>query len=170
MKHRRLLSSLEAVPAKSQHKKPCSDCPWARTALNGWLGNNTAAEWVQIAHGESQVECHALTGAQCAGIAIYRSNTYKVPRDRTNLRLPRDTKRVFESPIEFTQHHTKDPIMPKSPAEPPSPFEAVQKIMNEVESDTENFSREQYREFLEEIQGSVELRLEAITEDDAYGR
>lgn len=106
---RQLISTREAIPAKSQHKKPCSDCPWARTALNGWLGSNTAEEWLHFAHGEAEVECHALTGVQCAGVAIYRANVCKVPRDPDQLRLPADRTAVFANPREFLEHHAKLP-------------------------------------------------------------
>ena len=106
---RRLISSEEAIPARGQHKRPCSDCPWARKALNGWLGDLTAEEWVRAAHGEATVECHALTGVQCAGIAIYRRNVGKVPRDPDQLRLPADRLLVFSNPVEFLTHHAKVP-------------------------------------------------------------
>jgi hypothetical protein len=102
---KKCISSDEAVPAKSQHTRPCSDCPWARTALHGWLGGNTSEEWIMFAHGEVHVECHALTGVQCAGIAIYRRNVGKLPRDMALLRLPADRETVFASPQEFREHH-----------------------------------------------------------------
>jgi hypothetical protein len=159
-----LVSSEEAVPAKGQHQKPCSDCPWARTALNGWLGDNTAKEWVAFAHGEAHVECHSLTGVQCAGIAIYRANNGKLPRDPHQLRLPPDTTLVFESPMEFLDHHAKAPTMPKPSTA--TTFEAIQGLINEVERDTANITRQQYREFLEEVQGEAEIRLEALEEDE----
>ncbi len=160
MMKRRLISSAEAIPAKSQHTKPCDDCPWARTALKGWLGSNTAEEWIGAAHGEARVECHSLTGVQCAGIAIYRANNGKLPRDLSILRLPPDESKVFATPTEFLEHHK---IMSNTEAQ----FIAIQDLMTEVESDTSNVSREQYREFLEEVAGECELRLQAIACDDA---
>lgn len=108
MKRRQLLTEDDARPATRQHRAPCSDCPWARTALPGWLGPNTAAEWLQCAHGEAQIPCHTRTGAQCAGSAIYRANVVKLPRDPQTLRLPADETRVFGSPAEFTRHHGED--------------------------------------------------------------
>lgn len=60
---RRLLSAADAVPAKSQHVKPCSDCPWSRGSLPGWLGTMSVDDWLAAAHGEAVVECHCLTGA-----------------------------------------------------------------------------------------------------------
>lgn len=106
---KRLVSSAEAKESKTQHRTPCSDCPWARTALPGWLGGLTAQEWVGIAHGEIKdiVPCHTVGNQQCAGLAIYRANVCKVPRDRLALRLPANRKTVFSNPPEFTAHHAK---------------------------------------------------------------
>ncbi len=35
---KKFISSEDAVQAKCQHTTPCSDCPWRRDSLNGWLG------------------------------------------------------------------------------------------------------------------------------------
>jgi hypothetical protein len=102
---RQLISSREAIPAKKQHTKPCSDCPWSRGALPGWLGSLSSDDWITIAHSDSVAECHALTGVHCAGLAIYRANVVKSVRDPAALRLPRDHKAVFSSPVEFKCHH-----------------------------------------------------------------
>ncbi|MDD5305006.1 MAG: hypothetical protein PHS14_18055 [Elusimicrobia bacterium] len=102
---RRLISSDEGVIAEKQHHRPCSDCPFARTALPGWTGSDTPEEYVQAAHSESRMECHTLLGAQCAGAAIYRANVYKLPSDPDHLKLPSDRERVFASRNEFLDHH-----------------------------------------------------------------
>lgn len=107
-KGRQLICSDEAGVAKRQHTTPCSDCPWARTALNGWLGGASAAEWLADAHSEATIECHVATGAQCAGVAIYRRNVCKLPRP-PNLVLPADRERCFATPEEFTDHHAARP-------------------------------------------------------------
>lgn len=96
----------DAVPTKVQHTRPCSDCPWARTALPGWLGNMTAEDWVQAGHSDGIIECHT-TDKQCAGAAIYRANVCKAPRDPNALRLTPDVTRVFKSPQEFREHHER---------------------------------------------------------------
>ena len=106
-KRKQLVSSEEAVPCEAQPRKPCSDCPWAKTALPGWLGGFTVDQWIRAAHGEERIDCHTLIGPQCAGAAIYRSNVGKNPRDRGLLLLPKDTETVFASPIEFTKYHKK---------------------------------------------------------------
>lgn len=104
-----LISADQARPATRQHRKPCRDCPWQRTALNGWLGGLTADDWLQAAHGEARIDCHTRTGAQCAGAAIYRANMAKRPRDLDTLQLPADRGRVFSHPEQFRQHHAKLP-------------------------------------------------------------
>lgn len=92
-----------------QHSKPCSDCPWARKALEGWLGGTSIDEWLAEAHGEARIDCHVLLGPQCAGAAIYRANVLKRPRNPDILRLPADTALVFAGPHEFRAHHAKGP-------------------------------------------------------------
>ncbi len=64
---RRLISSDEAVHAKRQHEKACSDCPWARTALNGWLGGASIDDWLRAAHGDVHVPCHVIDNAELCG-------------------------------------------------------------------------------------------------------
>lgn len=102
---RRLVSSAEARPAKKQHTTPCSDCPWTRKSVPGWLGPLTAEEWIQLAHNEGEPGCHCTTNMACAGLAIYRANVCKSPRDPAALRLPADTVKVFSWHTEFTAHH-----------------------------------------------------------------
>ena len=77
--------------------------------MKGWLGSMSADEWVAAAHGEDVVDCHALKGPNgpwtCAGIAIYRANVCKSPRDPNALRLPADRELVFSNPMQFKEHH-----------------------------------------------------------------
>lgn len=101
-----ITSSREAVPAKTQHRKPCHDCPWRRVALPRWLGGTLPLDWLGATHGEAVIECHTVTGGhQCAGAATYRANVCKTPRDPNALNLPADRKTVFASPAEFLEHH-----------------------------------------------------------------
>lgn len=102
----RLITYETAVRAKVQHTTPCSDCPWARTALPGWLGGDTVEGWLRSAHGEHVIECHTQTNAHCAGIAIYRKNVVKSV-SFPNLLLQADPYKVFVSPIEFRNHHNR---------------------------------------------------------------
>lgn len=108
-KRRRIcLTTEDAVRAKGQHKKPCSDCPFARASLQGWLGGSSSDDFLHDAQGEVAIECHVLSGAQCAGAAIYRGNVGKRPRDKSLLILPPDKDLVFSSPIEFKKHHERE--------------------------------------------------------------
>jgi hypothetical protein len=105
-----LLTYRQSRKAKCQHRTPCSDCPWARKALPGWLGAFKAQQWLHIAHSDDKVDCHTLRGAQCAGIAIYRRNVVKTPRDPEVLRLEADRATVFATPQEFLDHHEQGPV------------------------------------------------------------
>jgi hypothetical protein len=109
MARRLLVTSDQAELAERQHGKPCSDCPFARGSLNGWLGGLSAEAWVAIAGGDHNEPCHVYDGAHCAGVAIYRANTAKLPRDRRVMRLPPDHERVFSNSREFVEHHRKPP-------------------------------------------------------------
>lgn len=102
---RRLVSSDEAVPTEIQHTKACSDCPFARHSIQGWLGSMSADEWLNAAHGEATADCHITTNQQCAGMAIYRANICKLPRNRDAMRLPADRQAVFSNRMEFKEHH-----------------------------------------------------------------
>ncbi len=109
MAKRRLMASDEAVPAKSQIERPCSDCPLSRGSLNGWLGGGNPEEWGHALHSESRMNCHVLEGAQCAGAAIYRSNICKRMIDKSLLVLPSDHETVFSNRAEFLAHHAAPP-------------------------------------------------------------
>lgn len=102
---RKLISTEEAVDAKGQHAAPCSDCPFARDALPGWLGGDSVEHWLKVAHGDHPEPCHALKGAQCAGLAIFRANVCKLPRDKKAIRLKADRVKVFSTNQEFREHH-----------------------------------------------------------------
>jgi hypothetical protein len=106
MTKRQLISSNEGYTATVQHTEPCSDCPMARTALPGWLGGSTPEEYRQLAHSDAIVDCHVITNQQCAGLAIYRTNVCKSARG-DNLKLPRNTEKVFATPMEFVEHHSR---------------------------------------------------------------
>lgn len=98
----------EAEHATVQHTRPCSDCPWRRDSLPGWLGEMTADAWLECAHGESIVQCHTVSNPaiQCAGLAIYRRNVAKLPRP-PSLILEADRVAVFASRTQFKEHHAQ---------------------------------------------------------------
>lgn len=110
---KQLVNGEEAEPCEKQPTAACSDCPWSRKALKGWLGSLSTDEWLEVAHGESSAACHALKSPDgdewvCAGLAIYRANVAKSPRDPSALRLPSDREKVFGSRDEFRKHHEKE--------------------------------------------------------------
>lgn len=109
---KQFVSGDEAVPTPKQPTAACSDCPWARAALPGWLGNLTADEWIQAAHSEGSADCHALKAEDgsayaCAGLAIYRANVCKSVRDPNALKLAADRGKVFANPLQFKEHHER---------------------------------------------------------------
>ena len=105
MPRRKLISSDEGTVAVTQHTNPCSDCPFRRDSLPGWLGGSDATTFVRAAHSDARMDCHVLLGAQCVGAAVYRANVCKSSRDPHTLTATRDRARVFASPAEFLAHH-----------------------------------------------------------------
>jgi hypothetical protein len=102
----------EATPS------PCEDCPWRRVAARGWLGPVDAETWLEVAHSDAPVACHkrsAYVGGrvdwddpasrQCRGLASFRANVCKSPRDPEIVAWPPDTERVFATNAEFLEHH-----------------------------------------------------------------
>ncbi len=104
MTPKQLITERKAV--KTQHKSPCSDCPWARKAMPGWLGGFTIQTWLELAHSDSLIHCHTRD-KQCAGAAIFRANICKSSRDSEALTLPADRINVFSWDTEFEKHHKK---------------------------------------------------------------
>jgi hypothetical protein len=108
-----LVSSDKAMVCPKQHAKPCADCPWLRSSLAGWTGATSVEDWVKTAHSDARVDCHTLRRPgkeehwQCVGIATYRANVGKAPRDGRVLRAKKDKDKVFAGPGEFGDHHKK---------------------------------------------------------------
>lgn len=99
-----------------QHTSPCKECPWRRASMPGWLGEQySPEEFRAIAHSDSRFPCHRTIGKkeelQCAGMAIYRANVIKRPRDPAILILPVDREKVFATPDEFVTHHRSTGIV-----------------------------------------------------------
>jgi len=108
---KQVIIAAEARTRKTDLRAPCSDCPWARRALPGWLGGLTADQWIVLAHEDGTAECHTTkypSGEfhQCYGLAQYRRNVCKLPRDPRIRRVKEaDLESVFGSAGEFLQHH-----------------------------------------------------------------
>lgn len=106
---KKLIASNPNHTANKQHCVPCSDCPFRRDSLPGWLGGVLLAQdFVKMAHSEVKYPCHVIVNQQCAGMAQYRRNVVKQCRDPSILRLPdKDTTTVFAHPDEFLEHHQR---------------------------------------------------------------
>lgn len=105
--------------------KPCRECPWRKVSTAGWLGPYGPADWIAIAQSETAIACH-LTIAdeveggdsawdhpstrQCAGAASFRQHLCKSPRNRELAVGPERREEVFESPMEFLNHHLPEGV------------------------------------------------------------
>lgn len=99
---------------------PCNDCPWRRTSTRGWLGPFSASDWVSLAQSDMPVACHLTIDRdddweqpgvkQCRGVAMFRKNICKAPRDPAVVVGPRDTEKVFGRGTEFMDHHDNTPL------------------------------------------------------------
>lgn len=103
---------------------PCSECPWRRRSVPGFLGPHKPEEWCEIAHSDAPIACHKTvvvtdpierTGSwthpklrQCRGAAIFRANVCKTPRNPNRAVGPEDKESVFASNDEFINHHRKE--------------------------------------------------------------
>ena len=100
----------------------CNDCPWRRNATPGWLGPQTAEEWLDIAHSEAPVACHqTIRGGgdwedgrtrQCLGLAVFRANIGKRSRFPKVATAEPDKERVFSWDDEFLAYHYGDVEQP----------------------------------------------------------
>lgn len=114
-KNGQFMSEQDARPFKRQHQAPCSDCPWARKAIKGWTGPNSAQAWLRTAHDYwHRIACHTrlIFGSaerghwECAGAAIYRANVHVIRYEEKKLLvLPANKISVFATPNEFLAHH-----------------------------------------------------------------
>ncbi len=94
-------------------KKPCSDCPFKKDTLKGWLGCDRADE---IAN-SSSFTCHKTgeTGKgnrkQCAGFMILKqeeSTFYRLLNHAARQHLLEEEDNIFPSKEIFINHHKKD--------------------------------------------------------------
>lgn len=103
-------------------KAPCNECPFRKVAPPGWLGggeDGLASKYLAVAHSDTNLACHKSPGyaadkasemRPCAGLALYRRNVCKSPRDPWAARAKKmvgDEHRteVFATPAEFMARH-----------------------------------------------------------------
>ena len=100
--------------------KPCSDCPFRRKSLPGWLGAYEGPEDFLAVHyhGEIPNPCHLTVNYDdpkwkdkleaalpCAGHAIMFANDCKLPKTWKPTPVEQDHENVFSHPREFIAHH-----------------------------------------------------------------
>ena len=88
-------------------KAPCGNCPFRKSSLKGWLGEERAKE---IAESDSFV-CHKNTSLQCAGhmVVCKNNNTFVQLAERMfKEEIPIKNKEVlFEDRESFIHHHKR---------------------------------------------------------------
>lgn len=101
--------------------KPCSDCPFRRKAMPGWLGASSPEGFIDCMERDEPLPCHQTidydndpdwllrwvrqgedTGNMCAGALIFMAN--KVQQHPFQ-RMPKDHESVFSNTIEFVRYH-----------------------------------------------------------------
>jgi hypothetical protein len=111
-------SSTEASNEKFLEVHPtCAHCPFMRRSKPGWFGPYTRDYYVQAAHTERYVQCHATTGTgkerHCTGVALYRHLCQKRPRAQREREHQQEcvsrygTKNALDR-ITFMDHHTDE--------------------------------------------------------------
>lgn len=89
---------------------PCSDCPFRKDSLQGWLGKKRMTSILQ----SHSFVCHKTTNKtdsdrrQCAGHMIIKGDENKFVYLAKRLRIPLDLRGkdlIFESEQECIKHH-----------------------------------------------------------------
>lgn len=106
---------------------PCRECPFKRTSLPGYLGVDSAPNFVNAtARANTPIPCHMeidyddphweetqLPDAPyCEGSLRFLNNIFKLPRDPEYVAAVRDApgdgNKIFASRQEFLDHHDND--------------------------------------------------------------
>lgn len=114
------------IPYRPAVRQPCSDCPFRRLALPGWLGRGSPESFLHCIHTDDPLPCHQTidyddprwkeqwvsqsTGSMCAGALILSANMYKLPRDPNFPRMAPDEGAVFATALEFVRHHRESAV------------------------------------------------------------
>jgi len=94
-------------------KKPCSNCPFKKDTLKGWLGHDRADDIANC----SSFTCHKTgdTGKgprkQCAGFMILKqeeSDFYRLLNHAARQFLMKHNNDIFESKEDFIKHHSNE--------------------------------------------------------------
>jgi len=101
--------------------KPCSQCPYRRQSLQGYLGESDPEEFMELTMSDYPMPCHQTVdyrepqwkkkweagqvGKLCAGALIFFANICKRSRDGSRPTIPADRELVFSRPDEFIDYH-----------------------------------------------------------------
>ena len=98
-------------------KTPCTECPFLKTSIPGYLGGFSVSETLDVAKSESKFLCHLTreldSPQECAGRMLFVSKIGKMFRRaglekvRTELKnnTSQETKDKVLSYSEFVKHH-----------------------------------------------------------------
>ena len=102
-------------------KQPCSDCPFRRAAMPGWLGAGSPESFIDCMNRDEPLPCHQTidyddpdwlekwsaqeSGSMCACALIFMANKMQRPRTRGFPTLPPDKTAVFSNTVEFVRYH-----------------------------------------------------------------
>jgi len=107
--------------------KMCSDCPFRKKAMKGWLGPWQPEEIQQMIHGENKYICHSdinkrssvgqsesqidEQGQHCVGFLRYRTKVCKTSRDEDQRAHQYKLKEIDDQEVidafQFVAHHTE---------------------------------------------------------------
>lgn len=102
--------------------KPCSDCPFRRKSMPGWLGHSSPEGFIDCMQRDEPLPCHQTidyddpnwldkwvaqqdTGKMCAGALIFMANKLQRAHDRDFPTMTKDKETVFSNSVEFVRHH-----------------------------------------------------------------
>lgn len=98
-------------------RRPCSDCPFRKDTLEGWLGGERMTE---ILDADSFV-CHKKPSRQCAGHMLLMDGDNAYVQLASRLRIPlgiSGRELVFDTQADCIDHHDKQHDAIKRHADP----------------------------------------------------
>jgi hypothetical protein len=108
--------------------KPCSDCPFRRKSMPGWLGAGSPESFIDCMQRDEPLPCHQTidydndprwlekwtsqsgTGKMCAGALVFMANKCQRPHTLGFPTMPRDMENVFSNSVEFVRHHREGAV------------------------------------------------------------
>lgn len=106
---------------RSPVAKPCSDCPFRRKAMPGWLGAGSPESFIDCMQRDEPLPCHQTidydnphwlvewmhqkNGNACAGSLIFMANKLQRPHTPGFPTMEPDHETVFSNTVEFVRYH-----------------------------------------------------------------